>query len=209
MIFPDFTSLFKIPWLFSDWKMPSHFSRFSSPSGNPDVYPFHNYLVNDIGVRLTRLQVLDHRFVTFPGWYVQWCVAFVLKHRKHLFWKNYRSYIHGRIPLKVWRGGEEPTLNFYISSKSSHTPVKLKKCWSVRATQTFSLWIHNRYLWLFVRQQYWTEQSIWKQVDSLLWTKKRERKHVFNLKLNPSICIEIWYHLLVTTLCCIKISNII
>ena len=28
-----FSSLFKIPWLFPDWKMPSH---FSSPSGNPD-----------------------------------------------------------------------------------------------------------------------------------------------------------------------------
>ena len=38
MIFPDFSSLFKIPRLFPDWKMPSHFSRFSSPSGNP-VYP--------------------------------------------------------------------------------------------------------------------------------------------------------------------------
>ena len=36
MIFPDFSSLFKIPWLFPDWKMPSHFSRFSSPSGNPE-----------------------------------------------------------------------------------------------------------------------------------------------------------------------------
>ena len=39
VIFPDFSSLLKIPWLFPDWKMPSHFfrfSRFSSPSGNPD-----------------------------------------------------------------------------------------------------------------------------------------------------------------------------
>ena len=36
MIFPDFSSLCKIPWLFPDWKMPSHFSRFSGPSGNPD-----------------------------------------------------------------------------------------------------------------------------------------------------------------------------
>ena len=27
-IFPDFSSLFKIPWLFPDWKMPSHFSSF-------------------------------------------------------------------------------------------------------------------------------------------------------------------------------------
>ena len=36
-IFPDFSSLFKIPWLFPDWKMPSHFSRFSSLSGNPGV----------------------------------------------------------------------------------------------------------------------------------------------------------------------------
>ena len=34
VIFPDFSSLFKIPWLFPDWKMPSYFSRFSSPSGN-------------------------------------------------------------------------------------------------------------------------------------------------------------------------------
>ena len=39
MIFPDFSSLFKIPWLFPDWKMPSHFSRFSSPSGNPEIPP--------------------------------------------------------------------------------------------------------------------------------------------------------------------------
>ena len=30
--FPDFSSLVKIPWLFPDWKMPSH---FSSPSRNP------------------------------------------------------------------------------------------------------------------------------------------------------------------------------
>ena len=35
-LFPDFSSLVKIPWLFPDWKMPSHFSRFSSPSGNPE-----------------------------------------------------------------------------------------------------------------------------------------------------------------------------
>ena len=26
--FPDFYSLFKIPWLFPDWKMPSHFPGF-------------------------------------------------------------------------------------------------------------------------------------------------------------------------------------
>ena len=32
--FPDFSSLSKIPWLFPDWKMLSHFSRFYSPSGN-------------------------------------------------------------------------------------------------------------------------------------------------------------------------------
>ena len=35
--FPDFSNLHKIPWLFPDWKMPSHFSRFSlisSASGN-------------------------------------------------------------------------------------------------------------------------------------------------------------------------------
>ena len=32
VIFPDFSSLFKNPLLFPDWKMPSH---FSSPSGNP------------------------------------------------------------------------------------------------------------------------------------------------------------------------------
>ena len=40
VIFPDFSSLFKIPWLFPDWKMPSHFSRFSSLSGNPDLDQF-------------------------------------------------------------------------------------------------------------------------------------------------------------------------
>ena len=33
--FPDFSSLFKIPWLFPDWKITSHFPRLSSPSGNP------------------------------------------------------------------------------------------------------------------------------------------------------------------------------
>ena len=38
VIFSDFSSPFKIPWLFPDWKMPSHFSRFSSPSGNLDKY---------------------------------------------------------------------------------------------------------------------------------------------------------------------------
>ena len=32
VIFPDFSSLFKIPQLFLDWKMPYH---FYSPSGNP------------------------------------------------------------------------------------------------------------------------------------------------------------------------------
>ena len=64
-----------------------------------NVYCSHNYLVNDIGVGLTRLQILDHRFVTFPGWYVQWCVAFVLQHIKS--WKMYRRYTQGRSPSKV------------------------------------------------------------------------------------------------------------
>ena len=34
--FPYFSSLFKIPWIFPDWKKFSHFSRFSSPCGNHD-----------------------------------------------------------------------------------------------------------------------------------------------------------------------------
>ena len=34
VIFLDFSSLFKTPWFFPDWKIPFH---FSSPSGNPVI----------------------------------------------------------------------------------------------------------------------------------------------------------------------------
>ena len=36
VIFPDFSSLYKILWLFNDWKIPSHFPSFSSLRGNPE-----------------------------------------------------------------------------------------------------------------------------------------------------------------------------
>ena len=49
--FPDFSSLAKIPWLFPDWKISSHFSRFSSPSGNPvnaKKFGYNEHLVCDL-----------------------------------------------------------------------------------------------------------------------------------------------------------------
>ena len=39
VVFPDFSSLFKIPWLFPDWKMPSHFSRFPVRVGTLPIFP--------------------------------------------------------------------------------------------------------------------------------------------------------------------------
>ena len=71
----------------------------------------------------------------------------------------------------------EPTLHVYISSKS-HTPVILKKCWSVRETQTFSLWIHHRYLWIYLITNNTERNKIFENKSTFFCEKK-------NLKENP------------------------
>ena len=58
MVFPDFSSLFKVPRLFPDWKIPSHFPRFSSPSGNPGVCDD-----NKTSMKISR----------FPFTFSRWC----------------------------------------------------------------------------------------------------------------------------------------
>ena len=77
MVFPDFSSLFKIPWLFPDWKMPSHFSRFSrfsSPSGNP-VTPFKRFRARRGTTKIFYVMIHVSRSNS-PG--VCWCELVVL-----------------------------------------------------------------------------------------------------------------------------------
>ena len=116
MIFPDFSSLFKIPWLFPDWKMPSHFSRFSSPSGNP--------------AGLSPLLV-----VNFPCWNN---IVLNLWWRQHCCWAAhaFQSHLHclRGLAIKAWRSKTHSSvfitylycLEFFSHKKTNNFFVRTK-----------------------------------------------------------------------------------
>ena len=62
-----YSILCDFPWLFPDWKMPSHFSRFSSPSGNPETEGATIQFVVCMGVELGNATL-----VLKGGWICYW-----------------------------------------------------------------------------------------------------------------------------------------